>query len=209
LDNVYDTVAVPGEIPFRSPAVPTRAIAVLLLLQSPLPVALLSDVTSLSHILIVPVIATGAWFIVITVVARQPLAKLYEIMDVPAVTPVIAPVVEPMVATPVVPLIHVPPPVASVSVVVVARHIVVVPAIATGVGFTVITWARPVPHPVLYEIVVVPADTLVTAPAVPTVATPVFVLLQAPYDIASVNVVLDPLQTVNVPPIAAGVVVTD
>jgi hypothetical protein len=56
---------------------------------------------------------------------------------VPPPAPVTRPVAEPMVATAVLLLIHSPLPVALVSVVVVASQIAKVPAIATGVGFTV------------------------------------------------------------------------
>ena len=47
--------------------------------------------------------------------------------------------------------------------------------------------------------VAVPADTPVTVPVLPTVATVVVVLLQAPPVVASLNPVVDPAQTVAVP----------
>ena len=53
--------------------------------------------------------------------------------------------------------------------------------------------------------VVVPTITLVTIPVLPTVAVPVFVLLHAPPEVASLSeVVAPPLHTVGVPEIAAG-----
>ena len=47
--------------------------------------------------------------------------------------------------------------------------------------------------------VAVPADTPVTMPVVPTVATVVAVLLQVPPVVASLNPVVAPAQTVAVP----------
>ena len=47
--------------------------------------------------------------------------------------------------------------------------------------------------------VAVPADTPVTVPVVPTVATVVAVLLHAPPVVASLNPVVEPAQTVAVP----------
>ena len=61
-------------------------------------------------------------------------------LAVPAVTPVTTPVVEFTVATPVVLLLHVPPAVASASVMVWYWQTTVGPVIATGREFTVITW---------------------------------------------------------------------
>ena len=52
--------------------------------------------------------------------------------------PVSNPVAEPMVATDVLLLLHVPPVVASINVVVAPAQIVVAPVIAPGSGFTVI-----------------------------------------------------------------------
>ena len=62
------------------------------------------------------------------------------IADVPPVTPVTTPVVEPIVAIVVVPLVHVPPVVASVNVVVSPWQTLAVPDIPAGLAFTVTTW---------------------------------------------------------------------
>ena len=56
---------------------------------------------------------------------------------VPAEIPEANPVVAPIVATTVLELLHVPPPVASVSVPVVPVHKFVGPAIGSGAAFTV------------------------------------------------------------------------
>ncbi len=50
-----------------------------------------------------------------------------------------------------------------------------------------------------------PAETPVTTPPVETVATPVALLLQVPEAVASVRVMVLPVQTDVTPPIAAGV----
>lgn len=49
-----------------------------------------------------------------------------------------------------------------------------------------------------------PEATPVTIPEVPTVANAVLLLLQVPPLVASVSVVVDPAQTMAVPPMAAG-----
>jgi hypothetical protein len=57
--------------------------------------------------------------------------------DVPVVIPVTIPVLAPIVATPGVPLVHVPPVAVLVSVDVPPAQILSVPAITSGVVFTV------------------------------------------------------------------------
>ena len=68
---------------------------------------------------------------------------------VPEVMPVTTPVEDPMVATPVALLLHVPPEVVLVNVVVKPTHTLVVPAIAAGFGLTVklVTAIQPVGKP--------------------------------------------------------------
>jgi len=60
-------------------------------------------------------------------------------VEVPDVTPLTTPVVEPMVATEVLVLLHVPPDVPSVNVVVLPAQTEVVPEIVAGTAFTVTT----------------------------------------------------------------------
>ena len=84
-----------------------------------------------------PLIPTGFEFTVTGVVTVQPEPNEYVMVAVPAVTPVTKPVDDPTVAIVVEPLLHVPPPVASLSVVVVAIHTCVVPVIEGGSAFTV------------------------------------------------------------------------
>ena len=54
----------------------------------------------------------------------------------------------------------------------------------------------------------VPADTPDTIPVVPIVATPMLALVHVPPPVASARAVVAPVQTVSVPVIAAGVVLT-
>ena len=121
------------------------------------------------------------------------------------------PVVAPIVATPVALLLHVPPAVASVSVVVLPAHNDNVPLIAdTVLTVTMAVAIQPPPAPaaevgVVKVITDVPADIPVTMPVLrPMVATPVALLVQVPAPKASVSVVVLPRHTVNVPDIAAG-----
>ena len=79
--------------------------------------------------------ASGGALIYIVVIAGHPPA-MYEIAAVPVATPVTTPPDE-MVATDVFPLLHVPLPVASLSVAVKPGHITVVPVIAAGAVITV------------------------------------------------------------------------
>ena len=66
----------------------------------------------------------------IIAVAVQPVGSIYDITDVPADTPETIPVAEPIAAIAVLLLLHVPPAVASVNVVVWAWHTLVAPDIA-------------------------------------------------------------------------------
>ena len=50
----------------------------------------------------------------------------------------------------------------------------------------------------------VPAEIPVTKPVEPTVAIVISLLLQTPADVASIKLVVNPIQTVEVPVIAAG-----
>ena len=56
---------------------------------------------------------------------------------VPADTPPTTPVAAPTVAMPVLPLLHTPPPVASLSVVVCPTHTFIVPVMAAGAAIIV------------------------------------------------------------------------
>jgi len=137
-------VAVPAATPETIPDVtPTLAIRLLLLVQLPLPVASASVIAEPTQTLVKPDIAAGNELTVTTAVAAHVVGNVYEIIEVPDVTPVTTPVLEPIVATVLVVLLHVPPLVASDNVVVVPGHRNIVPVIAAGSGL-ITTVALPV-----------------------------------------------------------------
>ena len=107
------------------------------LLQEPPVVASVSNVVKPAQTLAVPVIEAGKGLTVTLVVVIQPVGKVYEMVTVPADTPVTTPVPEPTVALLVLLLLQVPPVVASVNAVVKPAHTLVVPVIEAGNGFTV------------------------------------------------------------------------
>lgn len=130
----------PADTPVSTPVLaPIVATPVEPLVHVPPPVASVSVLVAPTQTVVPPLIAAGTAFIVAVAVARHPVANVYDIIEVPALTPVTMPVVEPMVATPVLPLVHMPPPVASVTVVVAPMHALNVPPIAAGLAFTVTT----------------------------------------------------------------------
>ena len=78
-----------------------------------------------------------------------------------------------------------------------------------GDALTLYAIVAGVPQPFEYVIVRPPADTLFTTPVLlPTVATPVLLLLQVPPPVALLNVEPEPLHTVVVPVIVAGLALT-
>ena len=81
-------------------------------------------------------IAAGAAVTVITVEVVQPALTAYVIVVVPEVTPVTIPVDEPTVATPVALLVHDPPPVLLVNVIVEPGHTVPGPTIGPAADMT-------------------------------------------------------------------------
>ena len=128
---------------------------------------------------------------------------------VPVATPVTIPLVEPMVATDGLLLVHVPPVVGSVRVVVAPTHTNGVPPIVPGAVLTVTTAVAVQMPPVVYVIVAVPAEIPVTVPEPePMVAMAGLLLVHMPPVTALVRVVVAPTQTCRVPPMEAGVVTT-
>jgi hypothetical protein len=116
----------PVTIPVDDPIVATP---VLLLLQIPPMEASDSVVVKPVHTVVEPVIVAGAALTVTILVSKQ-LPSEYEITAVPTATPVTTPD-EFIVATAVFALLHAPPPVAPVKVVVAVGQILVVPEIET------------------------------------------------------------------------------
>ena len=141
LVTVYLIVSRPAVTPVTSPVVDTVAFA-LLAVHTPPGVASARDIEAVLHTVDGPVIAAtvGAEPIVTTTEATaipQLLLTVYDIVSIPAVTPVTIPPAT--VALPLLAL-HVPPGAASVSVRVVPVHTLVPPMIApaSGSGFTVV-----------------------------------------------------------------------
>lgn len=127
-------------------------------------------------------------------------------MALPAETPVTIPV-DPMVAIEVLVLVHVPPPVLFVSVVVDPAHTLAVPPIAAGDEFTnTVRVSASEPHPfvTVYVIIDDPAPTPVTIPVPdPIVATDGEPLVHTPPVTELVSVVVCPVQTNDAPAIVS------
>lgn len=141
--------------------------------------------------------------VTIPVVAHPVEATEYEIVAVPAATPVTSPLNEPTVAIPVAELLHIPPPLTSARVVIPPTQTVAVPVIGAGDGFTVIVLETLHPDNGKQIIVTVPTATPVTIPLkLPTVAIADPELDHVP-PVAHVNVIELPAHTVPGPNIGA------
>lgn len=108
-----------------------------------------TDIVEPTHKALAPVIGAGIGFTTTDLVAKQPVGMVYEISVVPAVVPETVPADAPdgtTVATEDTVLLHVPPAVPSLSIVLDPAHIGVVPTIGIGVRLTdtVRTDAQPV-----------------------------------------------------------------
>ena len=124
-------IAVPCDSPVTIPLnTPTPATPLVPQLQVPPALASLNVAVPLTQILLLPVIATGVCNIVTVMYADAPHELLYEILAVPAATPVTTPELLPTEAIEGLLLDQVPsPPVTSPKVVLVPVHNVVRPAI--------------------------------------------------------------------------------
>jgi hypothetical protein len=130
-----EMVAVPADIALTTPPKPdTVATEVLLLNHAP-------EVDVVDKVVVVPgqadnepVIAEGNGFTVTTAVRTQPVTgAVYDIVAVPAAIPSMVPVVATGTsATAMLPLLHVPPVVAELSVVLLPGHVMNVPVIVAG-----------------------------------------------------------------------------
>ena len=122
----------------------------------------------------------------------------------PAVTPPTMPS-EVTVAMLVEPLDHVPPGDASVKVVVAPTHMLAVPEILAGVGFTITEPTTKHPVDNVYVSGAVPVATPVTTPEdVPIVAIPIAPLLQVPPEGVTLMEMASPEHTYGGPEIADG-----
>ena len=81
---------------------------------------------------------------------------------------------------------------------------VAVPVIVAGKGFTV-TIVVAAQEPIVYEMTDVPPVTPVTTPVALTIATAGVTLDQTPPSVGSLNVVVEPAQSIAVPVMADGV----
>lgn len=123
---------------------------------------------------------------------------------VPAVPPVIKPTEVLTDAMAELLLLHVPPEVTSLSIVVKPEQTLVMPVIARGSGFTVMFFIEMQPVGKVYVMVTGPAATPVSTPVLLIVASEVLLLLQVPPAVASVNCVVAATHTPAAPEIAAG-----
>jgi len=136
--RLYVIEEVPAVIPITIPEErPTVATDVSLLAHVPPLNVLLNVVVAPMHTEERPV-TDGIAFIVCTRVVKQPVLDIaYVIVTVPPLTPVTIPEEELMVATPVLLLLHTPPPVALLNVMLAPGHTADVPVMAAGAAFTI------------------------------------------------------------------------
>ena len=127
------------------------------------------------------------------------------IVVVPDVTPVTTPEVDDMVAIAELPGLHVPPVVASLSVVIRPAQALAVPVILAGATLTVIALVAVHPEEIVYTRLNVPVATPVTIPVEePTVAFVVLLLDHVPPEAVSVKAIVVPTQAIAEPEIEDG-----
>lgn len=211
LVTVYDIVVVPTNKPVTIPDdEPTVAINILAEDHVPPATVLKSVVVSVGHTFVIPVMVP-AFVAGLTVTTRVAIAvpqlfvTVYDIVLVPAITPLTMPVAEPMVATAVLVDDQMPPVILLLNDVVAAGHTVAVPDIvpASVVELMVTTRvAAAVPQllETVYEMVDDPNATPVTIPVdEPTVAVVVLVDVQTPPVAVLLSVVVAAGQTMEIP----------
>ena len=102
-------------------------------------------------------------------------------------------------------LLHVPPTISLLNVVILPKHTPVLPVIAAGELLTVKLNVAAVPHPVEYVIISEPSLNPVNTPPLLTNAIEAALVLQVPPIVESVNVIVLPIHISAVPPIAEGI----
>lgn len=205
-------VTVPGTIPLTIPDVEfIVAVPASLLLHVPPGGLQVTVPVAPTHTADVPPIAPGLAFTVTVLVTLQPVGNVYDICDVPAVSPFTIPSAEPIVATVRLLLAHVPPVGVELSVVAEPMQIAAVPVITLGIGFTVTSRVVEQPVDVSVNVMVdVPAlipFTVVVVPGDVTAATLGVLLAHEPLP-APVRPVVCPWHTLALPVMAAGGVFT-
>lgn len=128
---------------------------------------------------------------------------MYVILALPVAIPLTTPVEEPTVATDVVPLLHVPPPVALLRVVEPPTHSSAVPVFAPGAALTVTVATLRQPDDIVYVIFAVPVPIAVTTPPL-TVATVPSLVVHEPPGVAQLSALVPPGHSNNPPVIVAG-----
>lgn len=185
-----------------------EAIPVLSELQVPPVVELVAVAVAPVHTVVEPPIAFGLALTVKPRVAFTPHPTEYVIVAAPAETPVTTPVDELIDALAEL-LLHVPPDTELDSVVVAAIHTDDEPVILPGAVRSSTVTVAGEPQVLSYVIVVEPTATPNTTPVVGfTVATATSLLVHVPPAAVLLRVVVDPVQTVVVPVIAAGLALT-
>lgn len=197
--DVYVIVTVPAPVPVTRPVVGvsalTVALAALAEYQAPLGDASESVIVPPpAHTLVGPVMAGGGAYTVITIVAGTGHAVLYEIVVVPAASPVTTPAVE-IPALAVAELLHVPPGEVLLSEAVAPMHTDAGPVTGPGGVVTVTVLAAVHPVPILYVIVAVPEPIPVTTPEELTLATLEELLVHVPPPIALARLAVAPTQS--------------
>jgi hypothetical protein len=140
-------VTVPAATPVATPVVDTiEATAALLLLHVPPPTFPARVDVKPAHNVVAPVIELAAGFTETITMRLQPDAIVYVIVVVPADKPDTTPVVTTTDPIDGLLLVHVPPVLAQLRVVVIPRQALIVPLI-TAIGFTVIVLATTHPVP--------------------------------------------------------------
>jgi hypothetical protein len=137
---------VPAAIAVAIPVLPIVAEDVVLLLHVPPDGLVLKVVVRPTQTVLLPVIAVGTGLTNTDLVAMQPVGSIYVMVGVPPATPVTTLLV-PMVASAVLLLLHTPPVVVSLNVVVRPTHTVAIPVIGAGSGLTVSTRTELQPLP--------------------------------------------------------------
>ena len=208
---VYVRSAAPAETPVTRPLAGSRVMPELVVLHVPPAGESLNVTDEFTQTCTPAVIAAGSGATVTIAVAIHPLPFVKVIIAVPAATPVTMPLTGSIVATPVLPLVQLPLPDASLNDVLASGQTSIVPSIAEGSGFTVTTAVVIQPMEDVYVIVAVPGLKPVTTPnKALTGAIVMSLLLHVPPVTLSLKlVVASPAHTDKLPLIAVGCEFTD
>jgi hypothetical protein len=195
-------ISTPAATPVTTPEVPPTVAFAPELLQVPPAEASDKVIVAPGHTSVGPETGAGNGFTVSGIIVRQPPPNEYVMVTTPVATPLTSPAVS-IIATPGLLLLHVPPGVASVNVMVPNTQTllpVLGPAIGNGEEITDIVTVTEQPVDGVYTTGTVPDETPVTIPVTePTVAMEGLPLAHVPPVIDGVKVDADPTHTVVVP----------